>query len=166
MTSEDVDTIDNDIPRVVYEREVDEFGKSYATGKRKSAVARVWVFPGTGKVSVNKKSLIEYFGDPFVRYAVVEPFECIKRINQFDVYATVRGGGFTGQSQAIKLGIAKALIKQSPDYRPRLKSRMVVIMWKIVCVCVEGYLTVDTRRVERKKTGRRKARASFPLVKR
>lgn len=130
----------------------DEFGRSYATGKRKDAVARVWIKPGTGKIMVNSRELENYFPRPVLRMLINQPFEVTNRENQFDVYCTVSGGGLSGQAGALRHGISKALTLFEPDLRPVLKKG--------------GFLTRDSRVVERKKYGRRKARRSFQFSKR
>lgn len=130
----------------------DEFGRSYATGRRKDAVARVWIKPGTGKITVNSRELENYFPRPVLRMLINQPFEVSNRENQFDVYCTVSGGGLSGQAGALRHGISQALTLFEPDLRPALKKG--------------GFLTRDSRVVERKKYGRRKARRSFQFSKR
>lgn len=130
----------------------DEFGRSYATGKRKDAIARVWIKPGSGKIMVNKREIENYFPRPVLRMMINQPFEVSNRENQFDVYCTVSGGGLSGQAGALRHGISKALTLFEPDLRPALKKG--------------GFLTRDSRVVERKKYGRRKARRSFQFSKR
>ncbi|MDE0801229.1 MAG: 30S ribosomal protein S9 [Rhodospirillaceae bacterium] len=130
----------------------DEFGRSYATGKRKDAVARVWIKPGSGKIVVNKREIENYFPRPVLRMMINQPFEVSNRENQFDVFCTVSGGGLSGQAGALRHGISKALTLFEPDLRPALKKG--------------GFLTRDSRVVERKKYGRRKARRSFQFSKR
>ncbi|MEM6439044.1 MAG: 30S ribosomal protein S9 [Pseudomonadota bacterium] len=130
----------------------DELGRSYATGKRKDAVARVWVKPGSGKIVVNKKEMPEYFARPVLQMVVGQPFTVANVSGQFDVYATVKGGGLSGQAGAVKHGISKALTLYDPALRPALKAA--------------GFLTRDARVVERKKYGKRKARRSFQFSKR
>ncbi|MEM6745593.1 MAG: 30S ribosomal protein S9, partial [Pseudomonadota bacterium] len=127
-------------------------GRSYATGKRKDAVARVWVKPGSGKIVVNKKEMPEYFARPVLQMVVGQPFTVANVSGQFDVYATVKGGGLSGQAGAVKHGISKALTLYDPALRPALKAA--------------GFLTRDARVVERKKYGKRKARRSFQFSKR
>ncbi len=136
----------------VYERKVDDKGRSYATGKRKDAVARVWVMPGTGKVTINGRDGDTYFARPTLRMILRQPFDSIDRKDQFDVWATVKGGGLSGQAGAVRHGISKALTLQEPDLRPALKKG--------------GFLTRDSRVVERKKYGKPKARRSFQFSKR
>ena len=130
----------------------DELGRSYATGKRKDAVARVWIKPGSGKVTVNGKELDKYFARPVLQMILRQPFQVTGVEGQFDVLATVKGGGLSGQAGAVKHGISKALQLYDPALRPALKAA--------------GFLTRDSRVVERKKYGRRKARRSFQFSKR
>jgi len=130
----------------------DELGRSYATGKRKDAVARVWVKPGSGKIVVNKKEMPAYFARPVLQMVVGQPFKVANVDGQFDVFATVKGGGLSGQAGAVKHGISKALTLYDPALRPALKAA--------------GFLTRDARVVERKKYGKRKARRSFQFSKR
>ena len=132
--------------------EIDDMGRSYATGKRKDAVARVWIKPGSGKVTVNDRDQTIYFARPTLRLIVNQPFEVAGRQNQFDVIATVKGGGLSGQAGAVKHGIAQALSRYEPALRSPLKAA--------------GFLTRDSRVVERKKYGRKKARRSFQFSKR
>ena len=130
----------------------DELGRSYATGKRKDAVARVWIKPGSGKITVNGKEFDKYFARPVLQLIVNQPFGVADREGQFDVMATVKGGGLSGQAGAVKHGISKALQLYEPELRGALKAA--------------GFLTRDSRVVERKKYGRRKARRSFQFSKR
>ena len=130
----------------------DELGRSYATGKRKDAVARVWVKPGSGRVMVNGKEMIEYFARPVLQMILRQPFTTAGVDGQFDVTATVKGGGLSGQAGAVKHGISKALQIYDPALRGALKAA--------------GFLTRDSRVVERKKYGRAKARKSFQFSKR
>ena len=130
----------------------DALGRSYATGKRKDAVARVWVKPGSGKVVVNGKEMAAYFARPVLQMILKQPFQVANVEGQFDVYATVAGGGLSGQPGAVKHGISKALQLYEPSLRPALKAA--------------GFLTRDSRVVERKKYGKRKARRSFQFSKR
>ncbi len=130
----------------------DELGRSYATGKRKDAVARVWVKPGSGRVTVNGKELDKYFARPVLQMVVGQPFKIANVDGQFDVMATVKGGGLSGQAGAVKHGISKALSLYDPELRSPLKAA--------------GFLTRDSRVVERKKYGKRKARRSFQFSKR
>ncbi len=135
-----------------YERKVDAQGRSYATGKRKDAIARVWIKPGTGKISVNGRDVTVYFARPVLRMMINQPFGIVNRSGQFDVTVTVVGGGLSGQAGAVRHGISKALTYFEPDLRGPLKA--------------EGFLTRDSRTVERKKYGRAKARRSFQFSKR
>ena len=130
----------------------DALGRSYATGKRKDAVARVWVKPGTGKVVVNKKPAAEYFARPVLQMVIGQPFTVAGVEGEFDVYATVAGGGLSGQAGAVKHGISQALQLYEPSLRSALKAA--------------GFLTRDSRVVERKKYGKAKARRSFQFSKR
>ena len=136
----------------VYERKVDDKGRSYATGKRKDAVARVWVMPGTGKITINGREGDAYFARPTLRMIVRQPFNIVNRDGQFDVWCTVKGGGLSGQAGAVRHGISQALTLQEPDLRSALKKG--------------GFLTRDPRVVERKKYGKPKARRSFQFSKR
>ncbi|MBP9184452.1 MAG: 30S ribosomal protein S9 [Fuscovulum sp.] len=130
----------------------DKLGRSYATGKRKDAVARVWVKPGSGKVVVNGKDINAYFARPVLQMILKQPFTVANVEGQFDVYATVAGGGLSGQAGAVKHGISKALQLYEPSLRRALKAA--------------GFLTRDSRVVERKKYGKPKARRSFQFSKR
>ncbi|WP_299617412.1 30S ribosomal protein S9 [Pelagibius sp.] len=130
----------------------DALGRSYATGKRKDAVARVWIKPGSGKVTVNGKDQSTYFARPVLRMILAQPFLVAERMDQFDVVCTVKGGGLSGQAGAVRHGISKALSLYEPELRPVLKRG--------------GFLTRDSRVVERKKYGRAKARRSFQFSKR
>jgi small subunit ribosomal protein S9 len=135
-----------------YERKVDAQGRSYATGKRKDAIARVWIKPGSGKITVNGRDVTIYFARPVLRMMINQPFGIVNRAGQFDVNVTVTGGGLSGQAGAVRHGISKALTYFEPDLRGALKA--------------EGFLTRDSRTVERKKYGRAKARRSFQFSKR
>ncbi len=135
-----------------YEQKRDAQGRSYATGKRKNAVARVWVKPGRGDISVNGKRVGQYFARPVLRMLITQPFLVSDRYNQFDVVCTVTGGGLSGQAGAVRHGISRALSHYEPELRPILKTA--------------GFLTRDSRVVERKKYGRAKARRSFQFSKR
>jgi len=130
----------------------DDLGRSYATGKRKDAVARVWIKPGSGKVIVNGKPINTYFARPVLQMILRQPFTVAGVEDQFDVHATVPGGGLSGQAGAVKHGISKALQIYDPTLRGALKAA--------------GFLTRDSRVVERKKFGKRKARRSFQFSKR
>ena len=131
---------------------IDELGRSYATGKRKNAVARVWIRPGNGKIEVNGRDSPVYFARPVLRMLISQPFVVADRLNQFDVWATVKGGGLSGQAGAVRHGISRALTFYEPGLRPVLKHG--------------GFLTRDSRVVERKKYGKAKARRSFQFSKR
>jgi small subunit ribosomal protein S9 len=130
----------------------DALGRSYATGKRKNAVARVWIKPGTGKIEVNGRDSPVYFARPVLRMLLNQPFVVTDRLGQFDVWCTVNGGGLSGQAGAVRHGISKALTFYEPGLRPVLKHG--------------GFLTRDSRVVERKKYGKAKARRSFQFSKR
>ncbi|MBK4216674.1 30S ribosomal protein S9 [Paracoccus caeni] len=130
----------------------DAQGRSYATGKRKDAVARVWVKPGSGKVIVNGKDINEYFARPVLQMILRQPFDVAGVAGQYDVQATVKGGGLSGQAGAVKHGISQALQLHEPSLRAALKAA--------------GFLTRDSRVVERKKYGKAKARRSFQFSKR
>ena len=132
--------------------ERDEHGRSYATGKRKDAVARVWIKPGKGKVTVNGKDMDAYFARPVLQMILRQPFQITNVEGQFDVYATVAGGGLSGQAGAVKHGISQALTKFEPELRAAVKAA--------------GFLTRDSRVVERKKYGRAGARRRFQFSKR
>jgi small subunit ribosomal protein S9 len=123
---------------------IDEFGRAYATGKRKNAVARVWIKPGTGAIRVNGRDSPVYFARPVLRMIINQPFVSTNRLGQFDVMCTVVGGGLSGQAGAVRHGISKALTFYEPGLRPALKG--------------QGFLTRDSRVVERKKYGKHKAR--------
>ncbi|MCB8876723.1 30S ribosomal protein S9 [Acidisoma silvae] len=130
----------------------DEFGRSYATGRRKESVARVWIKPGKGEISINGKKAATYFARPVLRMLITQPFLVADRYNQFDVICTVNGGGLSGQAGAVRHGISRALTYYEPELRGILK--------------VAGFLTRDSRTVERKKYGKAKARRSFQFSKR
>ena len=134
------------------EPQIDAQGRAYATGKRKNAIARVWIKPGSGRMTVNGKEVSMYFGRPVLQMMVRQPFDRAERSDQYDVMATVTGGGLSGQAGAVRHGISKALVNFEPTLRPTLKSG--------------GFLTRDSRVVERKKYGRAKARRSFQFSKR
>ncbi|WP_294610024.1 30S ribosomal protein S9 [Roseovarius sp.] len=137
---------------VTHEQVRDELGRSYATGKRKDAVARVWIKPGSGKVVVNGREMNVYFARPVLQMILRQPFTVAGVEDQFDVMATVKGGGLSGQAGAVKHGISKALQLYDPSLRGALKAA--------------GFLTRDSRVVERKKYGKAKARKSFQFSKR
>jgi small subunit ribosomal protein S9 len=124
--------------------EIDELGRSYATGKRKNAVARVWIKPGNGRIAVNGRESPVYFARAVLRMIINQPFVAANRLGQFDVMCTVAGGGLSGQAGAVRHGISRALVHYEPGLRALLKS--------------QGFLTRDSRVVERKKYGRHKAR--------
>jgi small subunit ribosomal protein S9 len=131
---------------------LDRQGRAYATGKRKNAVARVWLRPGSGKIMVNGRDSPIYFARPVLRMLLNQPFVVAERLGQYDVTCTVAGGGLSGQAGAVRHGISKALTYYEPGLRPALKA--------------QGFLTRDSRVVERKKYGKRKARRSFQFSKR
>jgi small subunit ribosomal protein S9 len=136
----------------VYTQKLDAQGRAYATGKRKNAVARVWIKPGVGKININAKDFAAYFARPVLQMLLKQPLQAVDRLSQFDVTATVSGGGLSGQAGAVRHGISKALTYYEPDLRPVLKKG--------------GFLTRDSRVVERKKYGKMKARRSFQFSKR
>ena len=133
-------------------QKLDKLGRAYATGKRKNAIARVWLKPGSGKISINGREQEVYFARPVLRMMISQPLNITERASQFDVVATVEGSGLSGQAGAIRHAISKALTYYEPGLRPTLKA--------------EGFLTRDPRVVERKKYGRAKARRSFQFSKR
>lgn len=136
----------------VRERIVDAQGRAYATGKRKNAIARVWLKPGSGKITINGRDQEIYLARPVLRMMIAQPLQVADRLTQFDVDVTVQGSGLSGQAGAIRHGIARALTHYEPELRPVLKPH--------------GFLTRDARVVERKKYGRAKARRSFQFSKR
>ena len=140
-----------DLP-IISEPKIDEMGRSYATGKRKNAVARIWIKPGSGSIMVNGRVSDTYFARPVLRMIINQPFEISDRKGHYDVFCTVTGGGLSGQAGAVRHGIAKALTLFEPQLRAPLKKA--------------GFLTRDARAVERKKYGKRKARRSFQFSKR
>jgi small subunit ribosomal protein S9 len=144
--------VNNNAPAPLREQKIDKQGRAYATGRRKDAVARVWVKPGTGKITINGRDQETYFARPTLRLVINQPFTITDRAGQYDVVATVRGGGLSGQAGAVKHGIAQALSKYEPELRSTVK--------------VAGFLTRDSRVVERKKYGKAKARRSFQFSKR
>ncbi|MDA1100865.1 MAG: 30S ribosomal protein S9 [Proteobacteria bacterium] len=131
---------------------IDDLGRAYATGKRKNAIARVWIKPGAGRITVNGREFVTYFARPVLRMIINQPFETAQRKDQFDVNCTVLGGGLSGQAGAVRHGISRALLNYEPSLRPVLKAG--------------GFLTRDSRVVERKKYGKAKARRSFQFSKR
>ncbi len=139
---------ENELP----EPKRDAQGRSYATGKRKNAIARVWIKPGKGKFTINGRDEMTYFARPVLRMHINQPFDACDRAKQYDVWCTVTGGGLSGQAGAVRHGISKALALFEPAIRKTLKSG--------------GFLTRDSRVVERKKYGKAKARKSFQFSKR
>jgi small subunit ribosomal protein S9 len=139
-------------PAALPQPKIDALGRAYATGKRKTAVARVWIKPGSGKISVNGKDHADYFGRAVLQMIIKQPLVAAERNNQFDVVCTVAGSGPSGQAGAVRHGISRALTYYEPGLRPVLKKG--------------GFLTRDSRTVERKKYGRKKARRSFQFSKR
>ena len=134
------------------EKKVDDYGRAYATGKRKNAVARVWLKPGSGIIKINGKVSDDYFARPVLRMLINQPLVAAERVDQFDVTCSVTGGGLSGQAGAIRHGISKCLVNFDPEVKKALKPG--------------GFLTRDSRVVERKKYGRAKARRSFQFSKR
>ena len=134
------------------EKIIDSLGRAYATGRRKDAVARVWIKPGTGKITINGRDQEVYFARPTLRLVINQPFGVAERVGQYDVVCTVKGGGLSGQAGAVKHGISQALTRFEPVLRAPVKAA--------------GFLTRDSRTVERKKYGRAKARRSFQFSKR
>jgi small subunit ribosomal protein S9 len=134
------------------EQQLDKYGRAYATGRRKDAVARVWLKPGSGRIVINGREQETYFARPTLRLVINQPFDVADRRGQYDIEATVKGGGLSGQAGAIKHGIAQALTRYEPALRTTVKQA--------------GFLTRDSRVVERKKYGRAKARRSFQFSKR
>ena len=145
-------TENTEVIEEVREPKIDSLGRSYATGKRKDAVARVWIKKGTGKVIVNKREQEVYFARPVSRMILNQPFAATETEGQFDVFCTVKGGGLSGQAGAVRHGISKALDLFNPDFHKILRKG--------------GFLTRDSRVVERKKYGKAKARKSFQFSKR
>ena len=137
---------------IIYEQKLDEHGRAYATGKRKDAVARVWIKPGSGKITINGRDFETYFARPVLRLVLLQPMVAAERVDQYDIVATVSGGGLSGQAGAVRHGLAKAMLAFEPVLRPILKKG--------------GFLTRDSRVVERKKYGKAKARRSFQFSKR
>ncbi|GAB4238727.1 MAG: 30S ribosomal protein S9 [Methyloligellaceae bacterium] len=136
----------------VYEQKLDAHGRAYATGKRKDAVARVWLKPGPGNIIVNGKDHTAYFARPVLQMILKQPLAAAERVDQYDIHCTVKGGGLSGQAGAVRHGISKALTYYEPELRGVLKKG--------------GFLTRDARVVERKKYGKAKARRSFQFSKR
>ena len=146
----DVSEIETQIP--LPEKKVDELGRAYATGKRKNAVARVWLKAGSGVIKINNKVSDDYFARPVLRMLINQPLVAADRVDQFDIVCSVTGGGLSGQAGAIRHGISKCLVNFEPEVKKALK--------------LGGFLTRDSRVVERKKYGRAKARRSFQFSKR
>ena len=144
--------VDDKEEAIVNEPKIDTLGRSYATGRRKESTARVWVKRGTGKISINGKEMVHYFARPVLQMQLNFVFDVTERKDQFDVIATVKGGGLSGQAGAVRHGLSRALSLFEPDLRKPLKTA--------------GMLTRDSRVVERKKYGRAKARKSFQFSKR
>ena len=144
--------VDDKEEAVLNEPKIDTLGRSYATGRRKESTARVWVKRGTGKIVINGKEMVNYFARPVLQMQLNFVFDVTERKDQFDVIATVKGGGLSGQAGAVRHGLSRALCFFEPDLRKPLKSA--------------GMLTRDSRVVERKKYGRAKARKSFQFSKR
>jgi small subunit ribosomal protein S9 len=142
----------DEVEKRVYVQKLDQYGRAYATGKRKDAVARVWVKPGSGKIIVNTRPIEVYFARPVLRMVIQQPLVTANRQGQFDIICKVSGGGLSGQAGALRHGLSKALTEYEPDLRGVLKKA--------------GFLTRDSRVVERKKYGRKKARRSFQFSKR
>ncbi|BAQ46318.1 MULTISPECIES: 30S ribosomal protein S9 [Methylobacterium] len=141
---------ENEAP--VHVQKLDSLGRAYATGKRKDAIARVWIKPGAGKITVNDRPVDTYFARPVLRMILQQPLQVVDRVDQYDIVVTVAGGGLSGQAGAVRHGLSKALTYFEPELRSPLKR--------------EGFLTRDPRVVERKKYGRKKARRSFQFSKR
>lgn len=144
------DPVVNEAP--VHVKKVDSLGRAYATGKRKDAIARVWIKPGSGRMTVNDREYEKYFARPVLQMLLKQPLQAAERLDQYDVMATVKGGGLSGQAGAVRHGISKALTYFEPELRSVLKKG--------------GFLTRDSRTVERKKYGKAKARRSFQFSKR
>lgn len=146
------DISETEIQTPLPEKKVDELGRAYATGKRKNAVARVWLKAGSGVIKINNKVSDDYFARPVLRMLINQPLVAADRIDQFDIICSVTGGGLSGQAGAIRHGISKCLVNFEPEVKKALKPG--------------GFLTRDSRVVERKKYGRAKARRSFQFSKR
>ena len=153
-TLEDLSVLKGEAPVAApsYTQKLDARGRAYATGKRKDAVARVWLKPGVCRITVNSKDFAQYFARPVLQMLLKQPLQAANRLSQFDITATVSGGGLSGQAGAVRHGISKALTYYEPELRGVLKKG--------------GFLTRDSRVVERKKYGRVKARRSFQFSKR
>ncbi|MEO0981745.1 MAG: 30S ribosomal protein S9 [Pseudomonadota bacterium] len=139
-------------PEITAEPKIDEFGRAYGTGRRKSAIARVWIKPGKGSITINGKDQEQYFARPVLRMIIAQPLKESERAGEFDVICTVKGSGLSGQAGAIRHGLSRALVAYEPALRRKLKPF--------------GFMTRDPRVVERKKYGRAKARRSFQFSKR
>ena len=144
------EVVANDAP--VYVKKVDSLGRAYATGKRKDAIARVWIKPGNGRMTINGREFEKYFARPVLQMLLRQPLQAAERLDQYDIIATVKGGGLSGQAGAVRHGVSKALTYYEPELRGVLKKG--------------GFLTRDSRTVERKKYGKAKARRSFQFSKR
>ncbi len=140
------------IAHIKKEQKIDKQGRAYATGKRKTSIARVWIKPGNGKFTVNGREGVKYFARPVLQMILGQPFDVTNRKNQYDISCTVKGGGLSGQAGAVRHGISKALVAYEPDLHFPLKKG--------------GFLTRDAREVERKKYGQPKARRRFQFSKR
>ncbi len=157
QTLEDLNTLEGGVAApeaapVLAEPKIDEFGRAYGTGRRKSATARVWIKPGSGKITINGKDQEKYFARPVLRMVIAQPLIEAGRETEFDVICTVKGSGLSGQAGAVRHGISRALVAYEPALRAVLKPH--------------GFMTRDPRVVERKKYGRAKARRSFQFSKR
>ncbi|GLS43020.1 30S ribosomal protein S9 [Methylobacterium brachythecii] len=152
LNRSNTDTTNPEQQAPVHVQKIDKQGRAYATGKRKDAVARVWIKPGNGTVVVNGRTIESYFARPVLRMILRQPLEIVSRVDQYDITVTVKGGGLSGQAGAVRHGLSKALTYYEPELRSPLKR--------------EGFLTRDPRVVERKKYGRKKARRSFQFSKR
>ena len=152
VSDDGVSTQGPQIQAVLREQQLDKHGRAYATGRRKDAIARVWLKPGSGKITINGREQEVYFARPSLRLVINQPFDVADRKGQYDVIATVKGGGLSGQAGAVKHGISQALTRFEPALRTAVKQA--------------GFLTRDPRVVERKKYGRAKARRSFQFSKR
>ncbi len=152
MSFEALKNINEETAPLIRERKVDSLGRSYGTGKRKTSVARVWIKPGAGRITVNGKSIVEYFKRPVLQMIINQPFNVVNRDKGYDVWCTVCGGGLSGQAGAIRHGISKALTDSEPELRQSLRKGK--------------FLTRDSRKVERKKYGHAKARRRFQFSKR
>jgi small subunit ribosomal protein S9 len=146
------DTVDSAVEAPVHVQKLDSAGRAYATGKRKNAIARVWIKPGSGRITVNERELAVFFARPVLQMLLRQPLVVANRVDQYDIVVSVAGGGLSGQAGAVRHGLSKALTYYEPGLRPVLKRA--------------GFLTRDSRVVERKKYGRAKARRSFQFSKR